>query len=308
MTVEIKSNKTNISCPDCKNDVNFIHDYERGEIICENCGIVISEKIIDQGPEWRAFNNSEKEKRSRTGSPISYTIHDKGLSTVIDRHNIDIHGKKLSGKTCQKFYRIRKWHRRSLIIDSTARNLSTAMTELDRLTSQLDITKGVKESAAIIYHKALDRNIIRGRSINTMITATLYIACKLRKVPVTLDDILKYTQINKKKLGRAYRLLIQGLGIKIPILNAKDFISRICADLELSNQVQKKACEIINLANNQNITTGKEPMGLAAAAIYIAGILEDERITQMKLAKMTHISEVTIRSRCKDLKTKLKIN
>ena len=307
MSIEIKRNQNNISCPDCKNELNIIQDYERGEIICGNCGIVINEKIIDQGPEWRAFNTLEIEKRSRVGAPTSYSIHDKGLSTIIDRHNTDIYGKKLSGKTSQKFYRIRKWQRRSIIFDSTSRNLSKAMTELDRLTSQLDIPKSVKETAAVFYHRALDKHIIKGRSINTMIIATSYLACRLRKFPTSLDDFLKFTSINKKKIGRAYRLLIQELGIQIPILNAKDFIPRICADLKLSNQVQEKACELIDSASNKFITIGREPIGLAAAAIYIAGILEGERPTQIKLAKTAHVSEVTIRSRCKELKNKLKI-
>jgi len=307
LTVESRSVNQKIECPECGNDTNIVNDDTRGEIICGNCGIVISEKIIDQGPEWRAFNTLERDKRSRVGSPISYTIHDKGLSTMIDWHDKDIYGKKLPPKTRAQVYRMRKWQIRTRVHSSIARNLAQAMTELDRLSSQLDIPKGVKETSAVMYRRAIERRLIRGRSIEAMIAAAVYAACRLRKVPRTLDELVKYTRVNKKDLGRAYRLMIQRLGIQIPTSNAKDFISRFCADLELSGRVQKKACELIDQASAKAITAGKDPTGLAAAAIYITGILEGERRTQRRIAEVAHVTEVTIRNRYKELIKKLRI-
>ncbi len=307
LTVESKSANQKITCPECGNDSNIVNDDTRGEIICGDCGIVINDKLIDQGPEWRAFNTMERDKRSRVGSPISYTIHDKGLSTMIDWHDKDIYGKKLPPKTRAQVYRMRKWQIRTRVHSSIARNLAQAMTELDRLSSQLDIPKGVKETSAVMYRRAIERRLIRGRSIEAMVAAAVYAACRLRKVPRTLDELVKYTRVNKKDLGRAYRLMIQRLGIQIPTSNAKDFISRFCADLELSGRVQKKACELIDQACDKAITAGKDPTGLAAAAIYITGILEGERRTQRRIAEVAHVTEVTIRNRYKELIKKLRI-
>lgn len=307
MTIDGETINPKVVCPECGNDSDIVNDDTRGEIICGNCGIVISEKVIDQGPEWRAFNTLERDKRSRVGSPISYTIHDKGLSTMIDWHDKDIYGKKLPPKTRAQVYRMRKWQIRTRVHSSIARNLAQAMTELDRLSSQLDIPKGVKETSAVMYRRAIERRLIRGRSIEAMIAAAVYAACRLRKVPRTLDELVKYTRVNKKDLGRAYRLMIQRLGVQIPTSNAKDFISRFCADLELSGRVQKKACELIDQASAKAITAGKDPTGLAAAAIYITGILEGERRTQRRIAEVAHVTEVTIRNRYKELIKKLRI-
>ena len=295
------------TCPECGNEEVHV-DRSRGEVICAACGIVISDRIIDQGPEWRAFTSDERDKRARVGSPTSYTIHDKGLSTMIDWHDKDIYGKKLPPKTRAQVYRMRKWQIRTRVHSSIARNLAQAMAELDRLSSQLGIPKGVKETSAVMYRRAIERRLIRGRSIEAMVAAAVYASCRIRKVPRTLDELAKYTRINKKELGRSYRLMIQKLGINIPTANAKDFISRFGADLSLSGRIQKKACELLDLATEKGITAGKDPTGLAAASIYIVGILEGERRTQRKIAEVAHVTEVTIRNRYKELIKKLRIS
>ncbi len=307
MTIEEKVTIQKNICPECNKKTNMINDDSRGELICGNCGLVIKEKIIDHGPEWRAFDPLERKKKTRVGPPPSYSIYDKGLSTEIDWHNKDIHGNKLSPKSQRRIYRMRKWQYRSRVHGSIARNLTQAMTELDRLTSQLDIPKGVKKTAAILYRKVINKRLIRGRSIDALIAASLYAACRLRKVPRTLDEISKYSRQNKKDIGRSFRLLIQKMSIHIPISNAKDYIPRFCADLKLSYQVQKKAADIIDMAINKSITSGKDPTGIAAAAIYIAAILKGERQSQREIADVAHVTEVTIRNRYKELVKKLKI-
>lgn len=308
MTIEDKSVQPKVFCPECGNESNIVDDGTRGEIICGNCGIVIDEKVIDQRPEWRAFDKLELDKKSRVGSPLNYTIHDKGLSTLIDPRERDIYGKKLPIKTRAQVYRLRKWQNRSRIQSSNDRNLIIAMSELDRLSSQLGIPRGIKESSAVIYRRALEKKLIRGRTIEAMIDASVYVACRLRKVPRTLDEIVKYTRMNKKDIGHAYRLIILNLGMKIPTPTAKDFISRFCAELELSINVQKKAIEIINMAYQKDITSGKDPAGLAAASIYIAGIIEDERRVQKQISEVAHVTDVTIRNRYKELIKKLGIS
>ena len=263
-------------CEAC-GSTDILTDYTRGETICANCGLVISHRNIDQGPEWRAFTNEERNKRSRVGSPSTFTVHDKGLSTMIDWHDKDAYGKKLTPKRRAQIYRLRKWQIRTRVHSSMDRNLAFAMSELDRLSSQLGIPRGVKETAAVLYRRAIEKKLIRGRSIEAMIAASVYAACRERKVPRTLDEIARHSRVNRKELGRCYRLILRELEIIIPMASPVDFIPRFGTELVLSGRTQRKAAEIVTLAREKGITAGKDPTGLAAASIYISAILEGER-------------------------------
>ncbi|MHA1270459.1 MAG: transcription initiation factor IIB [Candidatus Helarchaeota archaeon] len=301
-----KSGITTQVCPECLSN-EIIIDNQRGERTCGNCGLVIDEREIDQGPEWRAFTTDERNKRSRVGSPTTYTVHDKGLSTVIDWHDKDSYGKKLSPKSRAQVYRLRKWQMRTRVHSSIDRNLAFAMSELDRLSSQLGIPRGVKESSAVFYRKAIEKKLIRGRSIEAMIAASIYAACRLRKVPRTLDEIARYSRVNRKELGRCYRLILRELNIHIPIASPIEFIPRFGAELDLSGRAQRRAAEIIKKAGEAGLTAGKDPTGLAAASIYISAILEGERRTQREIAEVAHVTEVTVRNRYKELVKELNI-
>ncbi|MHA1201863.1 MAG: transcription initiation factor IIB [Candidatus Heimdallarchaeaceae archaeon] len=295
-----------IECPEC-GSVDVILDETRGEHICRNCGTVVQEKLIDDGPEWRAFTAEERSKRSRVGSPTTITIHDKGLSTQIGWEDRDVYGKKLSPKRRAQIYRLRKWQIRTRVHSSIDRNLAYAMSELDRLSSQLGIPRSVNETAANIYRKAIEKRLIRGRSIEAMIGATAYAGARIRRVPRTLDEIARHSRISKKELGRCYRLIIRELDIKIPLANPTDYIVRFAAELRLSGRTARKAVELLKRAKEHNLTAGKDPTGLAAASIYIAGITEGERRTQREIAETATVTEVTVRNRYKELVRKLKI-
>lgn len=286
---------------------NILTDYTRGETICSDCGLVLSHRNIDQGPEWRAFTNEERMKRARVGSPSTMTVHDKGLSTMIDWHDKDSFGKKLTPKRRAQIYRLRKWQIRTRVHSSMDRNLAFAMSELDRLSSQLGIPRGVKETAAVLYRRAIERKLIRGRSIEAMIAAAVYAACRERKVPRTLDEIARHSRVNRKELGRCYRLILRELEIIIPMASPVDFIPRFGTELILSGSTQRKAAEIVTLARVKGITAGKDPTGLAAAAIYISAILEGERRTQREIAEVAHVTEVTVRNRYKELVKELNL-
>lgn len=276
-------------------------DASRGERICGNCGLVLEEKSIDQGPEWRAFSSVEEKNRSRTGSPTTLTVHDKGLSTMIDWRDRDAHGNKLDPSIRAKIYRIRKWQARTRVHSSIDRNLSHAMSELDRLASQLAIPRGIKEASAMVYRKAIDKKLIRGRSIEAMVGAAVYASCRMRKIPRTLDEIGRHSRIKKKELGRCYRLILRELDIKIPLPSPIDFITRFGAELHISGIAQRKAIEFLEKAKKGGITVGKDPTGLAAAALYIATLKEGERRTQREIAEIAHVTEVTVRNRYKEL-------
>jgi transcription initiation factor TFIIB len=287
------SEESNI-CPYCSG-VSVSSDISTGDLVCRNCGSVLEQHVIDQGAEWRAFNSEEKDKKSRVGAPSTLTIHDKGLSTIIDWRDKDAHGKKLSPKKRAEAFRLRKWQLRMRVHSSIDRNLAYAMNELDRLSSQLNITKSIKETAALIYRRAIEHNLIRGRSIESMIAASIYTACRIRKIPITIEELSLNSRIDKKELGRCYRLILTELGIKSPSTSPKDFVSRFTS--ELCN----RAMQILEKARRIGILGGKDPSGMAAASIYVSAILEGEKRTQREVANVAKITEVTVRNRYKEL-------
>lgn len=294
-------------CPECKSP-RIIRDYKRGELVCQDCGLVIEDRYVDDGPEWRAFDSEQREKRSRVGAPITYTIHDKGLSTIIDWSNKDYYGKAISVRNRVQLFRLRKWQRRIRISNATERNLAFALSELDRLASALGLPKSVRENAAVIYRKTIENNLVRGRSIEAVAAAALYAACRMAGVPRTLDEISQYSRVDRKEIGRTYRFVAKELGLKLMPTSPADYVPRFCAALGLGGEVQKKAVEIIKRAEERELTSGKGPTGVAAAAIYMAAILLGERRTQREVAEVAGVTEVTIRNRYKELSEKLDID
>ncbi|MEJ2251246.1 MAG: transcription initiation factor IIB [Candidatus Lokiarchaeota archaeon] len=292
-------------CPECGN-VNLILDESRAEIICNVCGLVLSQKIIDSGPEWRAFTYDEINKKVRVGAPTTLTLHDKGLSTMIGWKNKDAFGKPISPKMKQEVYRLRKWHIRTRTNKSLDRNLSYAMNELDRISSQLTFSKGIKESSAHIYRKMAQKNLIRGRSIEAMLIASLYLSCRLNSIPKTLDDFIEYSTVDRKKIARCYRLIIKELKVNLKVSSPINFIPRFCAELNLSGKTQNRAANLLKLAKKYRLTAGKVPSGLAGAALYVAAIQEGERRTQREISEATGVTEATIRNRYKELVTHLR--
>lgn len=296
-----------IRCPECKSAL-VVEDSTRGERVCGGCGLVLSDHRIDTGAEWRAFSSDESDSRSRVGAPLRYTVHDKGLSTIIDWRDRDTAGKKLSPTRRSEIYRLRKWQIRSRVHSSLDRNLAQAMSELERLSSQLGIPEPIRELAALLYRKSIIKKLVRGRSIEAMVAATLYAACRIRLKPRPLDEVADGSRIDRKKLGQCYRLLLRSLDIKIPLSNPIDYISRFASQLELSSPVQLRTVEILQQSRDIGLTIGRDPLGLAAAAIYVASIMLDERRTQREIAEVARVTEVTVRNRYKEIVKKLGID
>ncbi len=279
----------------------FTNDYARGENICTSCGLVASDRIADRGPEWRAFTSEERDAKARTGAPMRLSIADKGLSTTIDWRNKDASGRTLTTSTRAAIYRMRKWHIRSRVHSSHQRNLGFAMSEMERLSSQLGIPRDARETAALIYRKSLMKRLVRGRSIDSVVAASVYLACRIHRIPRRLDEIVAEAKTNRKQISQAVRLVISQVNVDVPLASAKDLIPRLSSDLRLEGRTVRKATEIIKRAKDERITIGKDPGGIAGAALYIAGILEADRRTQREIAKVSHVTEVTIRNRYKEL-------
>ena len=308
--VEEKQEKRKIDeitkCPEC-GSTQLVRDYERGELVCNNCGIVIDDSYIDQGPEWRAFDSEQNDSRARAGSPMTFTIHDKGLSTDISWKNKDSYGKSIPTRNRAQLYRLRKWQKRIKVSNAAERNLSQALQELERMASNLSIPNDVRETAAVIYRKAVKQNMIRGRSIEGVVAGSIYAACRITNVPRTLEEIASVTRVKKKEIGRTYRIMSRYLKLNIMPSKPDDYINRFCSRLKLSMDTRKKATEILKLARDNDLTSGKGPTGVAAAAIYIASLMTGERRTQRAVAEVAGVTEVTIRNRYKELTEKLSI-
>ena len=293
-------------CPECASK-NLVHDYDSGETICGDCGLVVYEQMMDKGPEWRAFTQEEKASRSRVGMPTSYSIHDKGLSTAISQVDRDAFGRKLPLATRLQMWRLRKWQIRSRVHSSIDRNLAQAMAELDRLSDKAYIPPSVKEKAAVVYRKALDKGLVRGRSIAAIAAASLYAACRGSRTPRALNEIAEASLVDKKDVSRCYRLLLTQLDLHVPIADARTYVSKIAEKTGISGKTQGAAIQILLDARRKRAAAGKDPMGLAAAALYIACLQNSEKKTQKDIAEAAGVTEVTVRNRYKTLKKQLNL-
>lgn len=287
-------------CPEC-GSTKLIKDYEHAEIVCGNCGIVIKTNLEDRGPEWRAFDDEQKAKRTRVGAPLTYTIHDKGLTTIIDWHDKDVSGKKLKPDQKAQIYRLRKWHRRIRIFDAQERNLAHALSELSKIAEALNTPRSVLETAAVVYRRAIKHGLIRGRSIRGMAAAAIYIACRKCMFTRTLDEVAEASGLSKKEVGRSYRFLVKELDFYVPPSTPSQYASRLVAQLAMQGEAEKIAQKTLVMASQLRLTGGRGPTGMAAAATYIASVLTGERKTQREIAELARVTEVTIRNRYKSL-------
>lgn len=289
-------------CPECGSD-KLLRDYDAAEIVCLSCGCVVVDKLTDSRPEWRAFDNEQKDKRTRVGAPLTYTIHDKGLSTTIDLQGKSL--KKNSAQELEEAYKLSKWQRRMRVSDATERNLAAALSELTKISSALNLPKNVLETASIIYRKAIKKRIVRGRSIQSIAAAAIYLSCRKCGVLRTIDEIADATNLRKKDIGRSYRFMIKELLDFVPPLTISNYAARFSNKLAISGKAEAIAIKILEIAKAMKLTSGRGPTGIAAASTYIASVLLNERKTQREVAEVANVTEVTIRNRYKELLEKL---
>ena len=291
------------SCPHCGGS-KIVSDHRTGERVCGNCGIVVTETIMDTGPEYRVFNLQEGNDRRRTGTGYSMSIYDKGLSTVI-KGDKDASGKRLDYETQRRMRRLQRQDNRSKVNETHARNLSIAMAELDRMVSELHLPQNVKENAALIYRKALKKDLIRGRSIDAFVAASVYASCRLLKVPRPLKEVTKISKRIHSEVAMTYRLIHKELNLKPPVDGPFKFIPSIAAKLEIQQPTEQLAINILKKADEIKALTGKDPRGLAAAALYMACQETKEKRVQRIIAKAAGTTEVTLRNRYRGLKQAL---
>ena len=296
---ESDESSTAYSCPDC--DGSLVYDESQAERHCESCGRVVESNQIDHGPEWRAFDASERAEKSRVGSPTTLTMHDKGLSTKIDWRDEDAHGNTLSSRKRNQLSRLRTWNERYKTRDSKGRNLQQALGEIDRMASALGLPENVRETASVIYRRALDDGLLPGRSIEGIATASLYAAARLDGVARSIDEVEAVSRIDEMELKRAYRYVARELDLQIEPTNPSEFVGRFASQLDCTDETERWARKLIDAAVEQGVHSGKHPVGIAASGLYGASQLTGEQLTQAEVSEVANVSKVTIRNRYREV-------
>ncbi|WP_435196087.1 transcription initiation factor IIB [Natronomonas sp. EA1] len=288
-----------LSCPECGGDLTT--DEAHGETVCADCGLVVDEDSIDRGPEWRAFDSREKDEKSRVGAPTTKMMHDKGLSTNIGWQDKDAYGNSLNSSQRQKMQRLRTWNERFRTRDSKERNLKQALGEIDRMASALGLPDNVRETASVIYRRALSEDLLPGRSIEGIATASLYAAARLGNVPRSLDEVAAVSRVEAERFKRAYRYIVRELSLEIEPADPTQYIPRFASELGVSPETERHARELVESAKRGTVISGKSPVSIAAAALYAAGLLTNAEVTQSEVSAVADVSEVTIRNRYTEL-------
>lgn len=292
-----KEGQSRQECPEC----GSTHLRVRlGELICQNCGTVVEENMPDESAGRRAFTSEQKDKVERTGAPITYRKADRGFSTEIGSGGNM--GKVSPGKRGQ-YYRLRKWQRR--LDESQQRRLKFALGEMDRLVNDLDLPESIVEEGSRLYEKALEKNIVKGRRIEHLVAALVYILARDRGLPRTMSEISEETGISERELGKNYRYLARELDLRIVPVDPRDFIPRFSNEIGLSGEVQATARQIIEEAQEKGILAGRSPDSIVASALFMAAELEGEQVTKREVSDAVGVTPVTLRKGLNNLEEEL---
>jgi transcription initiation factor TFIIB len=292
-----------LRCSACNNSPpSIVTDPESGEVICGNCGIVILDRSEDYvHEERRAFSVEETNNRSRIGAPASLAFHDRGLCTVIGKANIDAGGKELDVSVIPQIEKLRKWNAWINVHKSSDRNLRRALQKLDTLKDKLSLSDSIVEKTAYIFRKIHEKQLVRGRTIDGMLAASVYAVCREMGTSITLKDIAAASNLTYKDISRNYTVLVFELDIKIPLVDPMKCIVKVASKLGINERTKKRAMSIMSEVVKKEMSPGKVPMGLAGAVLYLTCQLVGEDISQTSIAAASGVTEVTIRNRVKDL-------
>lgn len=296
--------QTSTLCYAC-NKGQPITDSESGELVCSGCGLVFSERTQESRAEWRNFPESN---RARTGSPASLALHDLGLATKIGSSNSDSGGRRLDATMEPLIQRLRTWDYRIQAGTSAQKSLAQAFMELARVKDKLGLSDAVIEKTAYIYRKAQGRQLVRGRTISSILAACIYMACREMGVSRTLRDISKATNVKRNSISACFRIVVCELDMKMPIVDPMKCIVKIANQLDMGEKSRRVAINMMNDITRKEISAGKAPMGLAATVLYLACQSSGENMTQREIAEAAGVTEVTIRNRVRDLGGRLDPN
>jgi transcription initiation factor TFIIB len=278
-------------CPTCNNVL--ISDVECGEVYCSTCGMVTMDRIEHTGSEWRSFDSVETRNRQRTGAPFSLARHDKGLYTQIGGVKDSSH--EIDSYLYLSMRRLKNLDNRTQL-DTSTRNLKEAFSHLDKLRHKLGLPENVVEKVAYIYRKANERKLIRGRTIPGVLGAAVYIACREIGNPRTLKDIARAINVTRRELRKTYGILVLGLDLKVPMIDPMNCINRVANKIGISEKTKRHAMDLMSSVTENRESNGKNPMGLAAAVLYLSSLTQGESNKQLVFAEAGGVTEVTIRN------------
>ncbi len=299
-TMTQKTIQDGVEHPYC-NPSSLITDFYSGELICSDCGLVVVERMEDQRKEWRSFAEGGSE-RDRVGPGISFSFNGIGLSTIIGNYRKDFAGKPFSLAMKRTIDRLRILDNRSKTRTSSDRNLYKVFYEFEKLKSKLALSDAIIDKAAYNYQKAVAKKLTRGRNVVCLAAACLYAACRECEANRTIEEISDAINAKKTNVSSYFRVIVNELGLTLPVMNPVQCIARIANNTGVSEKVKRHAIQILREAERLNLVAGKDPMGLAAAAIYVAGTDIGEYHSQKILSESARTSSVTIRNRSNDLR------
>lgn len=297
-----KMNIDNEVCSLCDGQA-LVFDAETSETVCSSCGMVVHDNTESMGPEWRVYSGGDVESKSRTGMPTSLAFHDMGLSTFISYSNVDANGAVISPEQMSKVQRMRRWNKISSNNRSYHRNLKNAFAILSTIKDKLSLNDALIEKSAYNYRKALDRRIIKGRSIRALVVASVYAACRELNVPRTLDEIAQTANTDSIFAGKCYRLLVRFLKLHLPVLDSNVYLAKIASKANVSEKTYRRALEMLTAIKENPVSHGKDPNALAVAVLYAACLKENEKVSQAQIAVAGDTSIVTLRKRYQDVKS-----
>lgn len=285
---DVQTETESNQCPECSGRVttNAI------ETVCEDCGLVVDEHQIDHGPEWRAYDDDERE---RTGAPLTAARHDRGLSTEIGR-GTDANGNTLSGRKRQQVARMRREQKRGRFQSKAERNLARGLGEVHRIVSALELSETLHDQACRLFRNAQTEDLLRGRSIEAMAAASVYGACRYNGRPRTLDDVTDPARVEQSRVTNAYTTLNTELGLPAQPMTPSAFIPRLASELDVPDQIRQRARRLAEASESTEVTTGVRPSGFAAACLYKAGREQGRWFTQSDVAEVADVSPVTVRT------------
>ena len=282
-----------------------ITDFETGEVICQNCGTVLQDKISQDRIDGDIFTNNIH--TSHAGNRSTLRIHDMGLATIIGTLNHDSTGKSIDYKIKKSMKRMRFWDARSKTKNSSERNLRTALFEMEKLKEKLFLSDAIMERSAFLYRKASKAQLIRGRSVNGIVGACVYVACREMDVTRTILDISKNLQESRSSIARNYRMLFQHLRLTVSIQDPIKCIVKIANNLEIPENTKRAAIHIFDDLKERKLITGKKPDAVAASVIYMASIKTGITLSKQKISKVSGITGVTIRNHCDEYRKYVKL-
>ena len=296
-----------LTCLTCNlGESTMITDPESGEVICGNCGTVAADCVEDSRNGFRGFTNGKD--TSRIGPPTSLTMHDMGLYTMVGKADRDSSGQLLDLEMRSRMNRLRTWDARLQTRDASVRNFRTAFTLLNKLKDKLGLPYATIEKAAYIYRKFQQEGHIKGKLISSTLAASLYIACRESGVSRSMDEITRAADVRRKTVARDYRDIVLTLGREVPQISHFQCIEKIGSRIGLDEKIIRHAMQLMEKIMKSEISAGKDPMGMAGAALYLSIQVNGLSIKQSVLATAASVTEVTLRNRVRDLKDRLQLH